>query len=199
MDLARTVDGDPHQETVLGEEGAPLVGQQRAVGLDRVHDPLARPPDRLGQFDRAPEEVQAHHRRLTALPGDDDLGRRGVRPDQLAQVHLKQVIGHPEAAPRVQHLLGQEEAVGAVQVADRSGRLGEQVEASGAPAGSSARDGYSSTVLIGYRRDMSHSCRSPASAARCNESMVPVFLSVPNTGLHQPHEQTAWAPPSAAS
>src|SRR5215471_4979581 len=50
-----------------------------------------------------------------------------------------------------------------------------------------------------YRRDISHSCRSPASAARCNESMVPVFLSVPNTGLHQPHEQTAWAPPSADS
>src|SRR5215831_11454406 len=46
---------------------------------------------------------------------------------------------------------------------------------------------------------MSHSCRSPASAARCKESMVPVFLSVPNTGLHQPQEQTACAPPSAAS
>jgi len=28
----------------------------------------------LGQLDRAGEEFQAHHRRLAALPGDDDLG-----------------------------------------------------------------------------------------------------------------------------
>src|SRR6266702_8470046 len=51
----------------------------------------------------------------------------------------------------------------------------------------------------GYRRDISHSCRPPASAARCSESMVPAVLPVPNTGLRQPHEQTAWAPPSPAS
>ena len=36
---------------------------------------------------------------------------------------------HPEPAARVQHLLGQEEAVLAVEVADRAGGLGEQVQA----------------------------------------------------------------------
>jgi hypothetical protein len=46
---------------------------------------------------------------------------------------------------------------------------------------------------------MSHSCRSPASAARCCGSIVPVVLSAPNTGLCQPHEQTAWTPPSPTS
>src|SRR5215831_6670668 len=50
-----------------------------------------------------------------------------------------------------------------------------------------------------YRSDISHSCRSPASAARCSGSIVPAVLSAPNTGLRQPHEQTAWAPPSPAS
>ncbi len=50
-----------------------------------------------------------------------------------------------------------------------------------------------------YRRDISHSCRSPASAARCSGSIVPAVLSVPNTGLRQPQEQTAWTPPSPTS
>ena len=50
-----------------------------------------------------------------------------------------------------------------------------------------------------YRRDISHSCRSPASAARCSGSIVPVVLSAPNTGLCQPHEQTAWTPASPTS
>src|SRR5439155_24308498 len=50
-----------------------------------------------------------------------------------------------------------------------------------------------------YGRDISHSCRSPASAARCCGSIVPAALSAPYTGLHQPHEQTAWTPPSPTS
>jgi len=32
--------------------------------------------------------------------------------------------------------------------------------------------------------------------ACCSGSIVPVTLSEPNTGLRQPHEQTAWTPPS---
>jgi hypothetical protein len=82
----------PHEEAVLGEERGPRIVKEGAVGLDRVHDPLAWLLQRLGQLDRAPEEVQAHHRRLAALPGHDHLRRGGVRLDQLAQVQLKQVI-----------------------------------------------------------------------------------------------------------
>jgi len=48
-----------------------------------------------------------------------------------------------------------------------------------------------------YRRDISHSCRSPASVAVCSGSIVPVVLSAPNTGVCHPHEQTAWTPPSS--
>ena len=48
--------------------------------------------------------------------------------DQLADVPLVDVVGHAEPAVRIQHLLGQEEAVSAIQVADCTGRLGHQVE-----------------------------------------------------------------------
>jgi hypothetical protein len=49
---------------------------------------------------------------------------------------------------------------------------------------------------IANRRDISHSCRSAASVACCSGSIVPVVLPAPNTGLRQPHEQTAWTAPS---
>ena len=62
-----------------------------------------------------------------ALPGDHHLRGPGVRLDQLK---LKQVAGHPETASRIQQLLGEEEAAGAVQVADRPGGLGQQVKGS---------------------------------------------------------------------
>ena len=121
----------PTRKRVLLEERTPLVVQQRAVGLDRVGDALARQRQVVGDLDRTPEEVEAHHRGLAALPRHRDLRRAGVRLDQLPQVGLQQVVGHPEAAARVEHLLGQEEAVLAVQVADGAGRLGQQMERRG--------------------------------------------------------------------
>ena len=74
------------------------------------------------------EEIKPHHRRLSALPRHHDLGGPRVRVHQLPQVLLEQIFGHPEPAARVEHLLGKEEAVGAVQVADRAGRLRHQME-----------------------------------------------------------------------
>ena len=43
-----------------------------------------------------------------------------VRLDQLPHVRLEQVVRHPEARARVEHLLREEEAVRAVEVADRA-------------------------------------------------------------------------------
>jgi ribosomal protein L17 len=45
-----------------------------------------------------------------------------------------------------------------------------------------------------YRKDICHPCRSPASAACCTGSILPVVLSAPSTRLRQPPEQTAWTP-----
>ena len=78
VQLARTVDADADEEACSREQLAPLVGQQRAVGLDRVFDGLVRAPMLLDELDRAAEEVDAHQRRLAALPGDGDLGRRAA-------------------------------------------------------------------------------------------------------------------------
>jgi hypothetical protein len=128
VDLSWAVDRQADQEVVLGEERSPLVVEQGAVGLDRVGDLLARLLQRFGQFHRPAEKTQPHHRRLAPLPGHHDFRGARVRLYQLPQVGFQQVIGHPEPAAGVQHLLGQEEAVGAVQVADRTGRLGQQME-----------------------------------------------------------------------
>ncbi len=51
--------------------------------------------------------------------------------DELTKVLLEEGIVHAEGAAGVEDLLVEEEAVGAVQVADRAGGLGEQVEGGG--------------------------------------------------------------------
>ena len=135
VDVRRSVHREADQEPVLPEERAPVPRRSCAVGLDRVLDRLAGLPVALDQLDRAPEEVEAHERRLTALPGDRHR-RRLVRLEQLLDVQLQEVVLHPEPRTRVERLLGQEEAVRAVEVAHGAGGLGEQVEAGRGSGGS---------------------------------------------------------------
>ena len=61
---------------MLAEELAPLVVEHGAVGLDGVLDVLARPAVTLDELDRTSEEIEAHQRRLAALPGDGHVGVR---------------------------------------------------------------------------------------------------------------------------
>ena len=128
VDLARAVDRDPDEELVLLEERRPLLVELGAVGLDRVLRPLPRLQVVVDQLDGAAEELEPHQRRLATLPRDLHDRNAGVRLDQLTDVGLEQLVGHPEAAARIQHLLGEKEAVGAVEVADGAGRLREQVK-----------------------------------------------------------------------
>ena len=127
VQVARSVGGDPDKEVVLGKKGRPLVVDEGAVGLHRVFDPLTGPHQLGDQIHSPPEEVLAHHRRLTPLPRHCHL-RAGMGLQQLPQVQGQQVVAHPELTARVQLLLRQEEAVGAVQIADCPGRLGEHME-----------------------------------------------------------------------
>ena len=125
---------------MLPEEGGQIVVDQRPVGLDGVDDPLPGSRVLPLQLDGAPEEVQTHHGGLAALPGHGHLGRPVMGLDQLADVGLQQRLGHPEAAARIQPLLGEVEAVRAVEVADGAGRLGQEMEgwrprAGGRPGG----------------------------------------------------------------
>jgi len=77
--LARPVDAQPDEKVVLFVELAPLVGQQRTVGLHGVLERHARLLVLLLESDRAAEEIHAHDRRLAALPRHRDL----VRPVAL--------------------------------------------------------------------------------------------------------------------
>ena len=126
--LARPVDRDPDQEVVLLQERAPLVVEQGRVGLHRVEDPLTGRRVLPLELQRAAEEVEPHQRRLAALERDDHLVDAALGGEQLGDVRLVHVGRHPEPAARVQLVLGQEEAVLAVQVADRAGGLGHHVE-----------------------------------------------------------------------
>ena len=132
MHLARTVDRQPHEEAGSRRRSAPHSSSSRVPFVWIVYAMRW-----CGSFNRSASSTErrkkssSHHRRLATLPRDGDLGRTGVRLDQLAQVGLEELVGHAEPAARVQHLLGQEEAVRAVEVADSARRLGEEMEGSG--------------------------------------------------------------------
>ena len=113
----------PTRKPFSAKNAAHSSSSERPVRLDRVLDLLPRPEVLLRQLDGAPEEVEAHQRWLAALPRDRDERALGVRLDQLADVLLEQVVRHAEPAAWVEHLLREEEAVLAVEVADGSGWL----------------------------------------------------------------------------
>jgi hypothetical protein len=100
------VDRDPNQEIVGLEELGPLCVELCAVGLARVLRVLPRFQGLGDQVDRAAEKLHPHQRWLAALPRDLHDRNPGVRLDQLPDVGLEQLVRHPEAAARVQHLLG---------------------------------------------------------------------------------------------
>ena len=127
VDLRRAIHGEADQEAVLREEGRPGLVEERAVGLDGVLDDLAGPAVALHELQQAAEEVEAHERRLAALPGDGHV-LRAVRLEQLADVLVQDPVLHAEGTARVEGLLGEEEAVRAVEVADGAARLDEHVE-----------------------------------------------------------------------
>src|SRR3954470_24238749 len=81
--LRWAVDRDADEEVVLFEERAPVVVEQGAIGLHGVQNLLTGSRIPSFELDGSPEEVQAHQRRLPALPGDYDLGSFGVRLQEL--------------------------------------------------------------------------------------------------------------------
>ena len=115
---ARAVDAEADEEAVLLEEGAPGVVDEEAVGLTGLLNPLAGLLVLFDERDGLLEELELHQGRLAALPGDRHLGR-AVRLDELADVALERRLRHPVPVVGIERLLGQEEAVGAVDVARR--------------------------------------------------------------------------------
>src|SRR4029079_678993 len=77
VDVGWTVDRDADQDVMLSKELAPLVVEQRAVGLNRVLHGLARLLQLVDQLNRSAVEVEAHTCRPT--PPADELPRQVTR------------------------------------------------------------------------------------------------------------------------
>lgn len=116
VDLAGSVTTDTDKKIVLLEKGAPLVIQKDSVGLKRVLNGLPRPTVLLDDFDGLSKELDLHKRGLAALPSDSH-GRRAMRRQQLLDIEFKCFVRHPMFFVRIQCVLGQEETIGAINVA----------------------------------------------------------------------------------
>jgi hypothetical protein len=124
------INAEAKQKVVIVKELAPFVIEENAIGLECVLNMHSWPLIFLLKLYRAPEEVKTHERRLSPLPGHSDL-RDLVRFKELSDVCLMHLIRHAKIAAWIKALFFQEEAVGAVQVAGRTRRLGHDVKCSG--------------------------------------------------------------------
>ncbi len=130
VELAWPVDAEPDQVVVLAKELAPLVVELGAVGLHRPLDPLAVGQalgDELGRPRKKSTPISVGSPPCQATV--TGLARLGF--DQLLEIADQHLVGHPELGAGVELLLGQVEAVRAVEVADRPGRLGQDVKGLG--------------------------------------------------------------------
>ena len=130
VQLARTIDADADQEVVFFEELAPLVVQQRTVGLHGVLKSHAWFAILLLVLDGFAVEIDPHQGRFASLPGHRDLVA-AVGLDQLADIGFEGLFRHAEFAIGIEQLLVQEEAVRTGQVASRPAGLGEDVYSGG--------------------------------------------------------------------
>lgn len=156
MDLARAIDATSNQKLVFLEEGAPVVIEQDAVGLEGVLHNLAPPAVLLDEFDGPPEEFELRQRGLAILPSHGYI-RSAVRLQQLPDVGIEGGLGHPLLVVRVQRLLRQEEAIFAINIASGADRLRQQV-------GARWRIEWQSTV--GHKSHFRTSFSRPSSSSR---------------------------------
>ena len=117
---------------MLGEEGRPLLVNQGGVGLQRVADLLGGPAVGLAHLQHPPVEGDATQGRLPTLPQHRHLAV-GAGREQLAHVDPRRLLAHELPRCVVEQLLGQEEAVLAVQVAGSAGGLGDHGQGQAGP------------------------------------------------------------------
>lgn len=147
VQAAGAIQAEAHQKLVLAQKRAPLVGEEGAVRLQGVDQALAGRQVAPLQFHDTAEEGEPHQRRLAALPGEADGGHL-LRLDVLFDERLQHRVAHAEAArARVEALLLQVEAVSAVQVAGRAGRLGHHMEGARPRAGHASPEALRVPVL----------------------------------------------------
>jgi len=129
--LVWAVNAQADEEMMFLEERTPVIVEQQAVGLEGVLHDLFGSAVGFNEFHCFLEEVEFHQRRLATLPRHRDfLG--AMRFEQLSDVGLERGLGHPTLFVWVQCLLGQEEAISAINIAGGPARLRQQVKAGGA-------------------------------------------------------------------
>jgi len=128
VNVARAVDREADQETVLLEKLGPVLVEQRAVRLQVVLDPLPGLRIPFLQGHDLAKELEAEQRGLPPLPREHHLVP-GHALDIVPDEALEHFVAHvPTARPAGQRLLAQIEAVSAVEIAGRARRLGHDVE-----------------------------------------------------------------------
>lgn len=161
MHRGGAVDTQPDEKTVVEEESRPFVVDQGSIGLDGVFDDLARSRESTGKRNRLGKEVDPDQSRFPALPGDRDRSI-GLALEKLADVGLERVAAHAKTSIRVERILGQVEAVGAVEIAHGSNWFGQDVKAE------SLR--WHASILVGlsplFPCRMASSGRGPATMVR---------------------------------
>ncbi len=129
VQLARSVDAQAHEETVVGKKRGPIFVDERAVGLKCVFDFFA-----VGvfffEFENFFEKIDSEKRGFAALPDELDLGNV-LRTDVIADEALEYFVTHARHfRSRVKPLFFKVVAIGAVEVAQRADRFGHDVERS---------------------------------------------------------------------
>ena len=127
VDFGGAIEAQAHEEIVFGEEGAPFVVEQRAVGLEGILYELAARVAAL-QRDGLAKKIQPHQCRLAALPSKYDF-RHVLRLDELTHVGFQHLVRHAKTLrPRKHFFLFEVKAVAAPQVAHGADGLAHDVE-----------------------------------------------------------------------
>jgi hypothetical protein len=128
MEMGRAIEAEADEEVVFLKKLAPVIVQQGTVGLYGVFK------DHGGFFvllligDGLAVEIEAHEGGFAPLPGHGDLGSLMVL-DELADVGFQDFFTHAKMAAGVEAVFVQKKAIGAVQIADGAGGLGQDMYA----------------------------------------------------------------------
>ena len=111
---------------------------------------------------RSLEKIQSHQGGFAALPGYRDF-RCSLRFDHLPDIGFEHIVAHAKATVRIEFLLGEEKAVGAIQVACCAGWFAQDMKGGWCvlrPGSRQSRHGLRSCLCLYHRDDLRcvHTC-----------------------------------------
>jgi hypothetical protein len=115
LELLRATNAQPDEPIVLFEKAAPIIVEQRTIGLEIILDALPGTPVLLLEGYDFFEKGQAQQRRFPTLPREHDFASV-LSLNVLPNVCFQHFVGHPRTRIE-QLLLGKVIAVSAVQIA----------------------------------------------------------------------------------